>query len=120
MFSSTTEQNHSQIYNHSQNHSNSDINVEEGRGIDSSSPMELPISNASYSTTLSSQQQKAHNNHNNYNHSHNHLEKKIDGLATKSLFVGSGLGIRNKPKDRFNPKGSAKHVLKNILREFDG
>ena len=43
------------------------------------------------------------------------------GLKPKSLFVGSGLGLRNDPegKDRFQPTGSAKQVLKRIFAEFE-
>ena len=43
------------------------------------------------------------------------------GQKPKSLFVGSGLGLRNDPegKDRFQPTGSAKQVLKKIFAEFE-
>jgi len=43
------------------------------------------------------------------------------GVKPKSMFVGQGLGLRNDPqgKDRFQPTGSAKQVLKQILDEFE-
>lgn len=42
-------------------------------------------------------------------------------VKPKSMFVGQGLGLRNDPKgkDRFQPTGSAKQVLKQILDEFE-
>jgi hypothetical protein len=35
----------------------------------------------------------------------------------KSRYTGSGLGLRKSEVPEFNPKGSAKSVLKRILKE---
>jgi hypothetical protein len=37
--------------------------------------------------------------------------------APKSRFTGAGLGMRNDESPAFNPQGSAKSVLKRILKE---
>ena len=37
--------------------------------------------------------------------------------GTKSRFTGAGLGYRNDDAPAFNPQGSAKSVLKRILKE---
>ena len=37
----------------------------------------------------------------------------------KSIYVGQGLGIRQDEEPAFNPKGSAKLVLKDILRQHE-
>jgi hypothetical protein len=45
----------------------------------------------------------------------------IAGLSVKpkSMFVGSGLGLRQPAVPDFNPKGSAKAVLKKIMAQFE-
>jgi hypothetical protein len=40
-------------------------------------------------------------------------------VKPKSLFVGSGLGMRNPTVPDFNPQGSAKQVLKKIMAQFE-
>ena len=57
---------------------------------------------------------------------HTATKKQIsttEGLVQKpkSMFTGSGLGLRNDPNglDRFQPQGSAKQILKKILAEFE-
>ena len=57
---------------------------------------------------------------------HAGTKKKVsttEGLVQKpkSMFTGSGLGLRNDPNglDRFQPQGSAKQILKKILAEIE-
>jgi len=67
--------------------------------------------------------------HDNSSSVHAGTKKKLINSSTteglvqkpKSMFTGSGLGLRNDPHglDRFQPQGSAKQILKKILSEFE-
>ena len=40
-------------------------------------------------------------------------------LLTGSLYLGSGLGLRNDDSERYQPAGSAKSILKKVLEDLD-
>ena len=67
---------------------------------------------------------------NNRNNSEKSFQKKLNVKnyekssslnaisSQKSLFVGTGLGLRKDEMIKYSPKGSAKSILKNILNDF--
>lgn len=40
-------------------------------------------------------------------------------IRPRSIYIGSGLGMRQDEEPAFNPKGSAKIILKDILRQHE-
>jgi hypothetical protein len=52
---------------------------------------------------------------------HAKTNEASDKLSTrpKSIYVGQGLGLRQDEEPAFNPKGSAKLILQDILRQHE-
>ena len=50
----------------------------------------------------------------------NHVKSlSLNAISSrKSLFVGTGLGLRKDEMIKYPPKGSAKTILKNILNDY--
>lgn len=44
---------------------------------------------------------------------------RLGNSVSKSLFVGSGLGLRNSDFEQYHPKGSAKSILRKVLESLD-